>query len=114
MVLDNYVYNEDKKYNKLMDLQSEGEMTLPEVEIRSGVFEERVAIMERMNRQDKIYKDYFYMVICDKDKETLETTVNGIINVSTFSTVAKQLREILLIVGDKIKFLIFIFSNKSE
>jgi hypothetical protein len=79
MVLDNYVYNEDKKYNKLMDLQSEGEMTLSEVEIRSGVFEERVGIMERMNRQDKIYKDYFYIVVNDKDKEALETTVNGII-----------------------------------
>ncbi len=80
MVLDNYVYNEDKKYNKLMDLQSEGEMSLEEVEIRSGVFEERVATMERMNRQDKIYKDYFYIVVCDKDRETLETTINGIIS----------------------------------
>ena len=78
MVLDNYVYNEDKKYNKLMDLQSEGEMTLSEVEVRSGVFEERVAIMERMNRQDKIYKDYFYLLVCDKDRETLETAINGI------------------------------------
>lgn len=79
MVLDNYVYNEDKKYNKLMDMQSEGEMTLAEVEIRGGIFEERVATMERMNRQDKIYKDYFYIVVNDKDRETLETTVNGII-----------------------------------
>ena len=32
MVLDNYIYNEDRKYNKLMDLQSEGEMTMEEVE----------------------------------------------------------------------------------
>ncbi|MBQ9786419.1 MAG: DUF87 domain-containing protein [Clostridia bacterium] len=80
MILDNYVYNEDKKYNKLMDLQSEGEMSLSEVEVRAGVFEERVATMERMNRQEKIYKDYFYIVICDKDRETLETTVNGIIS----------------------------------
>ena len=78
MVLDNYIYNEDKKYNKLMDLQSEGEMTMKEVEIRSGVFEERVANMERMNREDKIYKDYFYIVVYDKDREALETTVNGI------------------------------------
>ena len=78
MVLDNYIYNEDKKYNKLMDLQSEDEMKMEEVEVRAGVFEERVASMERMNREDKIYKDYFYLVVYDKDREALETTVNGI------------------------------------
>ncbi len=80
MILDNYIYNEDKKYNKLMDLESEGEMSQAEVDVRAGVFEERVALMERMNRQDKIYKDYFYIIVYDKDRETLETSVNGIIN----------------------------------
>lgn len=79
MILDNYIYNEDKKYNKLMDMQSEDEMSEAEVEIRSGVFEERVSMMERMNREDKIYKDYFYLIVCDKDRESLETTINGII-----------------------------------
>ena len=78
MVLDNYIYNEDKKYNKLMDMQSENEMNTDEVEVRAGVFEERVANMERMNREDKIYKDHFYIVVYDKDRESLETTVNGI------------------------------------
>ena len=80
MILDNYIYNEDKKYNKLMDMESEGEMSKAEVDVRAGVFEERVALMERMNRQEKIYKDYFYIVVYDKDRETLETTINGIIN----------------------------------
>ncbi|MBE7075342.1 MAG: DUF87 domain-containing protein [Clostridiales bacterium] len=80
MILDNYIYNEDKKYNKLMDMQGEGEMSQSEVEVRAGVFEERVSMMERMNRQEKIYKDYFYIVVYDKDRETLETTINGIIS----------------------------------
>lgn len=80
MILDNYIYNEDKKYNKLMDMESEGEMSKAEVDVRAGVFEERVALMERMNRQEKIYKDYFYIVVYDKDRETLETTINGMIN----------------------------------
>lgn len=80
MILDNYIYNEDKKYNKLMDMESEGEMSKTEVEVRAGVFEERVATMERMNRQEKIYKDFFYIVVYDKDRETLETTINGMIN----------------------------------
>lgn len=80
MILDNYIYNEDKKYNKLLDMQSEGEMTQEEVGVRSEIFEDRVNSMDRMNRQEKIYKDYFYMVVYDKDRETLETTINGIIN----------------------------------
>ena len=79
MVLDNYIYNEDKKYDNLLELQYEGEITKTEVEVRAGVFEERVSQMERRNRQDKIYKDYFYIVVYDKDREVLENTVNGII-----------------------------------
>ncbi len=106
MVLDNYVYNEDKKYNKLMDLHSEGEMALNEVEIRSGVFEERVATMERMNRQDKIYKDHFYIVVCDKDRETLETTVNGII--ATLQSAVTTIHS-KLVVGKEL--LIFLRAN---
>lgn len=79
MVLDNYIYNEDKKYDNLMELQYEGEISQKEVEVRAGIFEERVSQMERRNRQEKIFKDYFYMVVYDKDKEILENTVNGII-----------------------------------
>lgn len=78
MILDNYVYNEDKKYDNLLELQYEGEISSVEVDMRSGVFEERVSMMEEYNRQDKIYKDHFYMVIFDKDKEALENTANGI------------------------------------
>lgn len=81
MVLDNYVYNEDRKYDNLLELQYEGEITQKEVEIRQGVFEERVSQMERRNRQEKIYKDYFYIVVYDKDKEILENTINGMISV---------------------------------
>ena len=79
MVLDNYIYNEDKKYDNLLELQYEGEISKPEVEVRAGVFEERVSEMQRRNRQDKIYKDFFYLVVYDKDKEILENTINGII-----------------------------------
>ncbi len=79
MVLDNYIYNEDKKYDNLLELQYEGEISKTEVDVRAGVFEERVSQMERRNRQDKIYKDYFYIVVYDKDREILENTVNGMI-----------------------------------
>ena len=80
MILDDYIYNEDKKYDNLVELQYEGEITAKEVEVRAGVFEERVSKMEVMNRQEKIFKDYFYIVVFDKDKEMLENTINGIMS----------------------------------
>lgn len=80
MILDNYIYNEDKKYNKLIDLGTADELSRLEIEARVGVFRERVSMLETMNREEKIYKDYFYIVVYDKDRETLETSVNGIVN----------------------------------
>lgn len=80
MILDDYIYNEDAKYDNLLELQYEGEITPEEVEMRAGIFEERVSRMEALNRQEKIYKDYFYIVVYDKDKEMLETAVNGIMS----------------------------------
>ena len=80
MILDSYIYNEDKKYDNLLELQYEGEISPEEVEVRAGVFEERVSRMESMNRDEKIFKDHFYIVVYDKDKELLENTINGIMS----------------------------------
>ncbi len=103
MVLDNYIYNEDKKYNYLMDLQSQGTMSQEEVDVRGGVFEERVALMERMNRQEKIYKDYFYIIVYDKDREALETTINGIMN--TLKNAVTTINSKLVVGHDLLIFL---------
>ena len=80
MILDDYIYNEDRKYDNLLELQYENEITKEEVDRRAGIFEERVSKLEEFNRQEKIYKDYFYLVVYDKDKEMLETTTNGIMS----------------------------------
>ena len=77
MILDDYIYNEDKKYDNLLELQYENEISQEEVERRSGIFEERVSKLEELNRQEKIFKDYFYLVVYDKDREMLENTTNG-------------------------------------
>ena len=79
MILDDYVYNEDKKYDTLLEMQFEGQVTKEEVERRAGVFEQRVSQLEELNRQDKIYKDYFYIVVYDKDREALDATTNGMV-----------------------------------
>ena len=83
MVLDNYVYLEDRKLDDLEELHLEGEITQEEIDARSGVFEGRVSRVEGLNRQEKVYKDHFYFVIFDKDREALETTTEGVISTLT-------------------------------
>lgn len=77
MVLDNYIYNENKKYDTLYDMQYDGQITEAEIDARAPIFEERVSYFEFINRQQKIYKDYFYIVVYDRDRELLENTVSG-------------------------------------
>ncbi len=80
MVLDNYSYNENKKYDRLLDQLYEHQMSQEEIDARAPIFEERVSFLEYKNRTDKIYKDYFYLVVMGKDLEALENTVNGMVN----------------------------------
>lgn len=77
MVLDNYAYNENKKYDRLLDQLYEKQMSQEEIDARSPIFEERVSFIENKNRTDKIYKDFFYIVVMGKDIEALENTING-------------------------------------
>ncbi len=80
MILDNYIYNENKKYELLLEMQYEGQVSEQEVDTRSPIFEERVSFMENLNRKNKVYKDHFYVIVYDKDLDLLENTVNGMIN----------------------------------
>ena len=80
LIFDDYITGEDKKFDDLMELQYENEMTEAEVEARSGVFEARVAQLNMMNKNEKVYKDFFYIVVYDKDKDTLDTTIKGMID----------------------------------
>ena len=84
MVLDNYSYEENKKYDRLLDQLYEKQMSQEEVDARAPIFEERVSFIEDKNRANKIYKDYFYLVVMGKDLESLENTVSGMI--SSFAT----------------------------
>ena len=77
MVLDSYIYNENKKYDRLLDQQFEGQMSQEEVDARAPILEERVAFIEDRNRTNKIYKDYFYLVVLGKDLEALDNTISG-------------------------------------
>ncbi len=77
MVLDNYTYNENRKYDRLLEQVFEKQMTQAEFDARAPIFQARLGYIEARNRQEKIYKDYFYLVVLGKDIEALENTVNG-------------------------------------
>ncbi len=80
MILDRYIHNENAKYDVLYDLQYDGQITQEEIDARSPIFEERVSLYEFMNRQTKVFKDHFYVVVYDKDMEILENTTRGMIS----------------------------------
>ena len=48
-----------------------------------------------MNREEKIYKDYFYIIVYDKDKELLESTIDGMINTIGNSVVPMNSHKLL-------------------
>lgn len=77
MILDRYIHNENSKYDVLYDLQYDGQISQVEIDARAPIFEERVSLYEFMNRQSKIFKDHFYLVVYDKDREVLENTTTG-------------------------------------
>ncbi|MBP3619286.1 MAG: DUF87 domain-containing protein, partial [Clostridia bacterium] len=79
MILDRYIHNENHKYEVLYDMQYDGQITQQEIDARAPIFEERVSLYEFMNRQAKVFKDHFYMVVYDKDRELLDNTVEGMI-----------------------------------
>ena len=103
MIFDSYVYMEDKKYDSLMEMKYDGEVKQEEVDARAPIFEGRVSQVEHMNRQEKTYKDFFYIVVFDKDKEALDTTIQGIS--STLSTGVTPMRTKLLTGKDLAIFL---------
>ena len=80
MILDRYIHNENAKYDVLYDMQYDGQISQAEIDARAPIFEERVSLYEFMNRQSKIFKDHFYLVVYGKDMEILENTTSGMIS----------------------------------
>lgn len=106
MILDKYIYNENHKYDVLYDLQYDGQMTQEEIDARAPIFEERVSFYEQMNRQTKIFKDHFYLVVYDKDREVLDNTIDGMISAMSSSLNPINSRRVE---GDEL--LVFLKSN---
>ena len=77
MILDRYIDYELDKYNQLVKNIETGALTEEELEAREVVFAERGFLLEYMNDDARIFKNCFYLVVYDNDKELLESTING-------------------------------------
>ncbi len=78
MLMDGFIYNEDRKYDEVMELASDDVMSKAELESRSRIFESRMADLRDLSNYYKTYMDHYYIVIHDKDREALVTTADAI------------------------------------
>ncbi len=106
MILDRYIHNENAKYEVLYDMQYDGQITQAEIDARAPIFEERVSFYEFMNRQSKVFKDHFYLVVYGKDMELLENTTSGMI-----SAMASSLNPITANLVQGTDLLVFMKAN---
>jgi len=80
LLLDDYIQNEDRKYEVVLQMGEKGEIAVDEAEARSLVFENRVSTMNYINTVERIFKDHFYLAVYDPDKVGLQSTVESIVN----------------------------------
>ncbi len=80
MLMDGYIYNEDRKYDSVVELASDGEMGEDEMNARSEIFEARMQQLRDFSNMEKTFMDHFYIVVYDKDREGLRTTIDGMIS----------------------------------
>lgn len=80
MPMEDYIYAEDRKYDEVLERVTDKEMSKPEAEARSLIFESRLQKLRDFQDNDRIFKDHFFIVVYDNDRESLSITVEGMIN----------------------------------
>jgi hypothetical protein len=86
MVLDSFGVEEERKQNAVIENYKRGMYSDKELEARGIVFDNRAALMEYYNNEEKIYKDHFYFVVFSRERGTLQSTVEGISSVISQSS----------------------------
>jgi hypothetical protein len=77
VLYDDYIKEDEKKYEALLKSRDNGDVNEREVVGRTFVFQSRVAQYIQANEEDKMYEDCYYLVVYDKDKTALYDTVEG-------------------------------------
>ncbi len=107
MVLDGFIYNEDRKYDEVMELANDQVMTREEFDARSVIFESRMQDLRDLSNQEITFMDHYYIVIYDRDREGLVTAANNMMNTFARSVVpmhASRLKDQELAVFLKANF----------
>ena len=78
ILMDDYIADDEKKYESMLRMQLKGEISEDEVETRTVIFQTRVAKMLEQNDINKQYADCYYLVVYDRDKSSLIDTIEGI------------------------------------
>ena len=80
ILMDEFIADDEKKYDSMLKMRDRGEVSEDEVETRSLIFQTRVAKMLEANDINKQYADCYYIVVYDKNKNALQDTVEGMIS----------------------------------
>lgn len=80
MPMEDYIYAEDRKYDEVLERVTDKEMTKEEAEARSLIFESRLQRLRDFQDGERIFKDHFFIVIYDNDRESLSITAEGMIS----------------------------------
>ena len=88
MILDKYVDYEIEKYEETIRGLETGAFNEEEIAAREIIFNERGMLLQFMNDDERVFKGCFYLVVYDSDKEMLESTINGIRNTMSGSSVS--------------------------
>jgi len=94
MVLDKYIDYEIEKYESVIKNVELGTLSEMELDAREVVFNERGAMLEYLNDEERIFKSSFYIVVYGKDVKLLLQTAEGISNTLAASSVSFE-NEIL-------------------
>lgn len=87
MLLDGFIYNEDRKYDEVMELANDKVMTRDEFDARSVIFESRMQDLRDLSNYEVTYMDHYYIVIYDRDRDGLTTAANNMISAFSRSVV---------------------------
>lgn len=80
ILMDEYILDDERKFDSMQKMKERGEVTDAEVDARSIIFETRVSKMMEANEENKQFGDYYYLVVYDMDKNALLDTVEGMIS----------------------------------
>ena len=80
MRFDLFLKSDDEKFALLNELYEQGQYSEHEMEIRSFIFQERVAWLNNCINAEPVKQNHFYLVIYGADKENLKETAEGVVS----------------------------------